>query len=68
MDYKNRILVLICIFEMVSCYHLMIWAMDLRNFMEFFRVYELITIFTFGIIEDNDKQKFDDSLTYCQMN
>lgn len=30
------ILVLICIFEMVSSYHLMIWAMDLVNFIEFF--------------------------------
>lgn len=60
-----RILVLICIFEMVSCYHLMIWAMDLRNFMEFFGVYKLITIFTFGMIKDNVLQRIDDHLIYC---
>jgi len=49
------ILVLICICEIVCCYHLMIWAMDINNFLCFFDFYQMAELWTIYSIDDNDE-------------
>jgi hypothetical protein len=55
---------------MISCYHLMIWAMDLVQFIEFFGVYRLWGWWMFKPTHDttSDSVLEKDNLQYCFMN
>lgn len=70
---KFSILVLICIFEFISIFHLLIWAIDLQNLLQFFHVYTLWEGWmfkrqSFGLDDSSLLINKDLNLQYCFMN